>query len=163
MPEDKCLQFEDCLSRGEEPEEVVREHIARCPRCAALAATEFKVAAVSTAPEDRVLGETLARVSEIATRRRARAERRRRIVPLLIGLGGYAIGAAGIAVSLLPNRGGTGIPTPESGALFTTPSLPPPSPATVGLVALAAGVWMAGLVAWARRREMEEEGGRQEG
>ena len=158
MPRDDCARFEESLLSHAEIGDDLRAHAASCPRCQTLLGIAgLRAPKVASASDDALLASVLAATGQVATARAARYERRRRLIPFLIGTAGYLIGAVGLAAAFLTPatyRAATGeIPLP-----YATLALPPPSPAAVLIACAISLAWITGLVLIAGRRQAEGNG-----
>jgi len=160
MQRDDCARFEEGLLSGAEIGDDLREHATSCPRCHALAEiASLRAPRVESADGDPHLVSARAAARETAALRAARYERRRRLLPLLIGTAGYLLGAIGLAVVFFsptpPGAAAAGeMPLSSSVGL----ALPPPSPAAILVACAISFVWIVGLVLITGRRQAEGNG-----
>jgi len=159
MQRDDCARFEEGLLSGAEIGDDLHQHATSCPRCRALAEiASLRAPRVESAEGDPQLTSARAAARTTAVARAARYERRRRLIPLLIGIAGYLLGAIGLTVACFsptpPVAAAAGeIPLP-SVAL----SLPPPSPTAILVACAISLAWIVGLVLIAGRRQTEGNG-----
>jgi len=159
MHRDDCARFEESLLSGGEIGDDLRAHATSCPRCRALAEiASLRAPRVESAEGDPQLTSARAAARTTAVARAARYERRRRLIPLLVGIAGYLLGAIGLTVAFLTpappaSAFSGGMPLPSA-----TLSLPPPSPTAILVACAISLAWIAGLVLIAGRRQAEGNG-----
>ena len=160
MQRDDCARFKEGLLSGAEIGDDLHQHATSCPRCRALAEiASLRAPRVESAEGDPQLTSARAAARTTAVARAARYERRRRLIPLLIGAAGYLLGAIGLAVVFFsptpPGAAAAGeMPLSSSVGL----ALPPPSPAAILVACAVSLAWIVGLVLIAGRRQAEGDG-----
>jgi len=155
MLKDDCCDFEQAVAAETELDEWLRQHADGCPYCRALAQVAGLTALPLAAQEGDGFPASLHTLAARAARRRAaRWERRRSIVPLLIGLAGYLIAAGTLVLALLSERGGVAVPQPIEVSLGV---VPPPNPALIMSVLAGAIIWITVVAFFARSRQTRLE------
>jgi hypothetical protein len=156
MPKDDCCDFEQALAGETELDEWLRQHADGCPHCCALAQVARLAAPPAASKEgDALLTSLHSLAVGVARRRAARWERRRSIVPLLIGSAGYLMAAGTLVLALLSERGSVAVPQPLEVSLAVAP---PPNPTLIMSVLAAAIIWITVVAFFTRSRRTWLEG-----
>jgi len=151
MRNSECDRFEDALLAEAEIDERTDRHAEECPRCRALAGvTGLSVSPVVAREGDAFVTSVHAMAAQMAGERADRWERRRRLVPFLIGLAGY-LTASLTAISVLLSDGNAGRVVPQASETYL-PALPAPQPVALAAVFAAAAVWIAAVAFLTRSR-----------
>jgi hypothetical protein len=150
MASSECQRFEAAVAAGDALDADLSRHALGCPHCRALAEiTALRLAPVPMDGEDPLRAAVHATAARTAARHRAQWERQRRIVPLLIGLGGYLLAAAAALAVCLPVRLSLSLPPLPLAAPQV--ALPPPSATQIVAAFVASALWIAAVaVHWLR-------------
>jgi hypothetical protein len=152
-----CRRFEEALASGNRPDDALSEHARSCPRCRALAEiAALRISPVSAADEDPALRSIHAAAAGAAARNADRWQRRRRNVPLVIGLAGYLIAASAALSALHPGVIAPAIPAPFLGAMQV--AVPTPSLGEIAAAFAGSAVWTAVVALVARDRRQVTRG-----
>jgi hypothetical protein len=150
MQKDDCCDFEQALAAETELDERLLQHADGCPHCRALAQVAGLAAPPAASQEPDAFVTSLHTLAVgVARRRAARWERRRSIVPLLIGLAGYLVAAGTLVLAVLSERGGVAVPQPVEVSLAV---VSPPNPALIVSVIAAAAIWITAVAFFTRSR-----------
>lgn len=159
MQRDDCTWFEESLLSEAEIGDDLRAHALSCPRCRALSEiASLRAPRVESLDDDPQFASVLVSVRAIVAARAAQYERRRRLIPLLIGLVGYLLGALGLAVAVLVPAESADVPAGGIPLPSVTFALPPPDPAAVLIACAVSLAWVTGMVLIAGRRQTEDNG-----
>jgi hypothetical protein len=150
MASNECQRLEATVAAGDTIDADLSRHAAGCPHCRALAEiTALRLAPVPTDGEGPLRATVHETAARTAAHHRARWERQRRIVPLLIGLAGYLLAACAVLAVCLPIHVSLALPPLP----LATPqvALPPPSATQILAAFAASALWIAGVaVHWLR-------------
>jgi hypothetical protein len=150
MASSECQRFEAAVAAGDAIDADLSQHAAGCPHCRALAEiTALRLAPAPTNGEDPLRAAVQETAARAAARHRARWERQRRTVPLLIGLAGYLVAAAAVLAVCLPIH--LSLPLPPLPLAAPQVALPPPSATQIVAAFAASALWIAAVaVHWLR-------------
>jgi len=155
MLKDDCCDFEQAVAAETELDERLRQHADGCPHCRALAQVAGLAALPLAAQEGDGFPASLHSLAVgVARQRAARWERRRSIVPLLIGLAGYLVAAGTLVLALLSEPGGAAAPQAIDISLAV---MPPPNPTLIMGIMVAAAIWMTVVAFFTRSRRTRLE------
>ena len=146
MQKDDCRRFEEALMAELPPAEELRRHAERCAACRALLETARLDIAPASSAEDHFTEELRKQVAQIAQRRARRWQRRRRMIPLLVGLFGYLSALIMLMVEIPATEvAPAALPQFSLPLAFSAP-LPAGSPTLLAIILFCSLLWI-GIVA----------------
>jgi hypothetical protein len=149
MASRECRRFEDAIASGSRPDDALSEHASNCPHCRALAdIAALRILPVPAGDEDPALPSIYAAAAQVAACNADRWQRRRRTIPVVIGLAGYLIAASAALVVFHRGIVPHGIPGWFLGAMQV--AFPAPTLWEIGIAFAASAVWTAVVALLAR-------------
>ncbi|KPJ64378.1 hypothetical protein AMK68_01765 [candidate division KD3-62 bacterium DG_56] len=148
-----CHRFEDAIASGSPPDDALSEHARTCPQCRGLAEiAALRISPVRAGDEDPVPRSIQAAAARVAALNADRWQRRRRTVPLAIGVAGYLVAASAALLAFLPGSSSPGIGSP----LGVLPmAVPTPTLGDIAAAFAGSAVWTALMVLLGRSRHQE--------
>jgi hypothetical protein len=151
MGSSDCHWFENALASGSPPDDALSQHAMSCPHCRALAEiAALRILPVPARDEDPARRSVLAAAARVAKHNADRWQRRRRTVPLAIGLAGYLIAVSAALSASCPGMIPLAIPASFLSAMHV--AVPTPSPGQIAVAFAGSAVWTAVMVLLARER-----------